>query len=60
MKKSQYEYNKQITAWEVLLYGIYALVCLFSRNSLARSSLVRLVKTNKLVRKYRMHALPMW
>ena len=41
----QYE-CKQITAWEVLVYGTYALVCLFHETR----SLIRFVNTSKLVR----------
>ena len=61
-KKSKMEemVDIEITTWEVRAYGIYARVCLFSRNERARNERVSFVKTNKRVRKYRTHALPMW
>ena len=49
----------EITSWEVRAYGIYARVCLFSRNERASRERVIFVKTNKRVRKYRTKALPM-
>ena len=49
----------EITSWEVRAYGIYARVCLVSRNERASRERVSFVKTNKLVRKYRTKALPM-